>query len=257
MLFLHEYIKEWRGSGTRAKIDLANHLDKIRRDYDVHAKRDPRKSLTVFVKEYNWLGLSETKRRFNIDSNLARNLPGALMQDYLLHLSIAITKDFPKLEVFTEVRVPFGLYPLWNAGKVVMARPAEKSDTAVGYLVEKGEVKLSNEKWPRQPFYHLNPNQSVIPLVTINSKIRISQSEFFDWQGREQLMTKGNPHCLSIQVALRKEMDMDIVEAAQAGDKFFLLGAGGERNVIPNPRELERLEHVLHEHLVRRMSATS
>jgi hypothetical protein len=74
--------------------------------------------------------------------------------------------------------------------------------------------------------------------VTVNTKIRVSQSEFFDWHGREQLMTKGNPHCLSIQVVLRREMDLAIVEAAQAGGKFFLLGEGGERNVVPRVGEL-------------------
>lgn len=72
----------------------------------------------------------------------------------------------------------------------------------------------------------------MIPLSTINSKIRISQSEFFDWLGRGQLMNRGNPHCLSVQIALRKEMDLTIVEASQASTKFFLFGDGGERSVI-------------------------
>jgi hypothetical protein len=30
-------------------------------------------------------------------------------------------------------------------------------------------------------------------------------------------------------------MDLNIVEAAQAGEKFFLLGGGGEKNVVLNP----------------------
>jgi len=90
-------------------------------------------------------------------------------------------------------------------------------------------------------------------IVTINSKIRVSQSEFFDWLGREQLMTKGNPHCLSVQVALRKEMDFSIVEAAQSIDKFFLIGEGGERNVVPNRDELNRFINVFREHVERRM----
>jgi len=89
--------------------------------------------------------------------------------------------------------------------------------------------------------------------VTVNSKIRISQGEFFDWQGREQLMTKGNPHCLSVQAALRKEMDLDIVDAAQAVNKFFLLGEGGETSVTPNLDELDRLVDQISEHLTERM----
>jgi hypothetical protein len=92
-----------------------------------------------------------------------------------------------------------------------------------------------------------------LPLVTVNSKIRVSQSDFFDWLGREELMTKGNPHWLSVQVALRKEMDMSIVEAAQAGDEFFLLGTGGETTVIPNHLELERFRQKVNGHLEERM----
>jgi hypothetical protein len=68
------------------------------------------------------------------------------------------------------------------------------------------------------------------------------------------LMTKGNPHCLSIQVALRKEMDYSIVEAAQASEKFFLLGSGSETNVVPDQSELDRLIHVVGEHMARRMN---
>lgn len=114
-------------------------------------------------------------------------------------------------------------------------------------------MKKNNAGWPPPVLTSIRPNCSVVPLITINSKIRVSQSEFFDWQGREELMTKGNPHCLSLQVAMRKEMDASIIEAAQAGDKFFLLGNGGERNVVPDQRELDRLIHVIREHLNRRM----
>lgn len=90
-------------------------------------------------------------------------------------------------------------------------------------------------------------------MITVNSKIRVSQSEFFDWLGRSQLMSKGNPHCLSIQVALRKEMDLNIVEVAQARTRFFLLGAGTEYNVVPSQTELDRLIETVSEHLEARM----
>jgi hypothetical protein len=49
-------------------------------------------------------------------------------------------------------------------------------------------------------------------------------------------------------------MNMDIVDAAQAGDKFFLLGSGGERNVVPDRSELLRFCHTVSEHLRERMS---
>jgi len=69
-------------------------------------------------------------------------------------------------------------------------------------------------------------------------------------------MTKGNPNCFSVQVVLRKEMDMNIVEAAQAGEKFFLLGGGGERNVKPNPLELNRFIGSFKDHLTDKMLVT-
>lgn len=131
--------------------------------------------------------------------------------------------------------------------------PSERSDIAIGYLIEQGKVKLSEQPYPRQPFYKLERYQTVLPLATINSKIRISQSEFFDWLGRGQLMNRGNPHCLSVQIALRKEMDLTIVEASQANSKFFLFGNGRERNVIPNRAELERFIQTFTEHLTERM----
>jgi hypothetical protein len=169
---------------------------------------------------------------------------------YLLHLMIKLCERYPALDVFTEVPVPFGRYPLWKAGRVQFATPSERSDLAVGYIIdENGEVRPGSLPWPRQPYYRLPTGLSLFPLVTVNSKIRVSQGEFFDWLGREQLMTKGNPHCLSLQVALRKEMDMSIVQAAQAGDKFFLLGEGGERNVIPKRNELIRFSKAISLHL--------
>ena len=44
-------------------------------------------------------------------------------------------------------------------------------------------------------------------------------------------------------------MDLNIVEAAQAGEKFFLLGGGGEKCVVVDPIELARLATVIATHL--------
>jgi hypothetical protein len=236
------------------------------------------------VEQYNWLGNKVNKGRYVIDSNLARNLPGALLQDFLLNMAMYLCSDYPELDIFTEVRVPFGRYPLWKKGQIHFMSPSEKSDLEIGYLVDETAIRLSNNSSPKpsevvneiiyiseltnfdattsepvgnptqkSALFHLEKHQSIIPLVTVNTKIRVSQSEFFDWLGREQLMTKGNPHCLSIQVALRKEMDLSIVDAAQAGEKFFLLGSGSETNVTPDYEELGRLTSTLTNHLKHRM----
>lgn len=248
MLFLHEYIAQFRDEETEERIRLADRLEEVKATFDVFLEGRPLNALQDFVDTYNWLGSKDTKQEYSINQNLARNLPGALMQDFLLHLVIWIGREFPTLDAFTEVRVPFGRYPLWSNGRVFFSSPCEQSDIAAGYLLENGEPVINEEPWPKQPFYRLNAGQSVAPLLTLNSKIRVSQSEFFDWLGRETLMTKGNPHCLSIQVALRKEMDMNIVEASQADDKFFLIGTGGEGRVVPRPLEFERLVEVIHDH---------
>jgi hypothetical protein len=227
-------------------------LQQTKSAFDIFAEGDPVAAFEIFVERYNWLG--SNKAAYNISQNESRNLVGALMQDYLLHLVIKLCESYPTLDIFTEVPVSFGRYPLWHVGVVQFSSPSERSDLAVGYLLDaQGNVSPGTTPWPRQPFYNLPTGQSLYPLATVNSKIRVSQSEFFDWLGREQLMTKGNPHCLSVQVALRKEMNMDIVDAAQAGDKFFLLGSGGERNVVPNHPELDRFCHTVSEHLHERM----
>jgi hypothetical protein len=207
----------------------------------------------LVVDRYNWLGNSETKKTYDIGQNLARNLPGALLQDYLIHLMIRLCEPYPSLDVFSEVKVSFGRYALWKHGAVAYKTPSEKSDLAVGYLMENNEIKPPADPWPRQAYLKLAANQAVQPLITVNTKIRVSQSEFFDWLGREQLMTKGNPHCMSVQVALRKEMDYDIVEAAQATGKFFLLGSGGETTVTPDTDELLRFINTVGLHLTTRM----
>jgi hypothetical protein len=48
-------------------------------------------------------------------------------------------------------------------------------------------------------------------------------------------------------------MDEDIVEAAQANDKWFLIGNGPETNVIPNQAELQRMVTLVGHHLQARM----
>lgn len=254
MKFIEEYISDFgREVGQR---ELGDKITILKSQYDVRLGGDPSVAFEGLVGFYNWLGLKETKAEYSISSNLARNLPGALMQDWLISLMTTLTHGSEELMLFTEVRVPFGNYPVWERGDVNIKQPSEKSDLAVGYLRRPdGSIEKSSVGWPNPVFnsHKSLDGRTVVPLITVNSKIRVSQSEFFDWQGREQLMTKGNPHCLSIQVALRKEMDLSIIEAAQAGDKFFLLGEGGETNVSPNVHELERMIETVQEHLEKRM----
>ncbi len=253
MKFLNQYINDFRLSDSDAYKRLADLLDETRSNYNIFASSNPVDGLEAFVQRYNWLGDNANKQTFNFSQNLSRNLTAALMQDYLVNLIIKLCEPYPQLDVFSEVRVPFGTYPIWEAGQVYYRTPSERSDIAVGYLIEDGKIKLSDEPYPKQPIYKLMKNQTVVPISTINSKIRISQSEFFDWLGRGQLMNRGNPHCLSVQIALRKEMDLTIVEASQASRKFFLFGDGGERSVIPNRAELERFIQTFTEHLSERM----
>ncbi|MFV9683047.1 hypothetical protein ACNFD4_10180 [Pseudomonas sp. NY15367] len=257
MKFISDYIADFES--TEKQQNLAATLKSLKDAYDVTKGGDPISTFEDFVRAYNWLGQRETKAAYEINSNLARNLPGALMQDWLIHVMLTLTRNHHELMFFTEVRVPFGNYPVWESGNVLIKQPSEKSDLAVGYLRNPdGTVETNNSGWPNPIFISQAElaGRSVIPLVTVNSKIRVSQSEFFDWQGREQLMTKGNPHCLSIQVALRKEMDIAVVEASQAGEKFFLLGTGGETNVRPDRAELERFVEIIREHIERRMNSS-
>jgi hypothetical protein len=252
MKFLDEYVTDF--NSNPAQQPLAALISPVKASYNVRAGGNPATSFPLLVGFYNNLGNSKTKTLYGITSNLARNLPGALMQDWLVHLALQLIQNRPSLFVFTEVRVLFGTYPIWNDGDVTMKSPAEKSDLAIGYIRNaEGIIVKNNTPWPPDVVTKMPSGCSVVPLITINSKIRVSQSEFFDWQGREQLMTKGNPHCLSLQVALRKEMDYSIVDAAQAGDKFFLLGSGSETSVVPDNDELLRLIHVMGEHLNQRM----
>ena len=253
MLFLHDYIAQFAKEKSAPRRELGQVLSRTKKTFDLFVGGNPPEAFEGLVDRYNWIGIN--KGAYGVSQNESRNLVGALMQDYLLHLALFLCEPYPTLDLFTEIRVSFGRYPLWSAGAVEFVNPSEHSDLAIGYLADaEGKALPGEGPWPRQPYYCLPVGRSVFPLVTMNSKIRVSQGEFFDWLGREQLMTKGNPHCLSIQVALRKEMDMDIVEAAQAGDKFFLLGEGGERDVVPNRPELGRLCKAVISHLTERMA---
>lgn len=256
MIFLSRYIDQFANDSSPERHRLADELRATKYQYDLVLGGDPIAGFESFVSRYNWLGLSANKTTFDINQNLARNLPGAMFQDYLISLALKVCAPYPELDIFTEVKVPFGRYPIWYGGDVEWAQPSERSDIAVGYRIKEGRIIKRDTSLSRVAIESLPTDELVLPLLTLNSKIRVSQSEFFDWHGREQLMTKGNPNCFSAQVALRKEMDLNIVEAAQAGDRFFLLGTGGERDVQPNPLELARLVDSLADHLTNKMLLT-
>lgn len=253
MQLLEEYINQFLSARSAAARRLGAALSSTRRSYDAHAGRDPVPNFRQLVDRYNWLGDPANKATYKISQNLARNLTGALLQDYLIHLVIRLLRPFPSLDVFTEVRVAFGLYPLWQGGAIDFHNPAQQVDLAVGYKMVNGQVVAPNQPWPRAAISHLQEGEAVLPLIVINSKIRVSQGEFFDWFGREALLTRGNPNCLSLQVALRAEMDLNIVKAAQAEEKFFLVGRGGERTVVGDPQELGRLVERVNRHLTEHM----
>jgi hypothetical protein len=247
LLTLDAYISQLREDEIRAQ--LATELQAAKNGWSVNLGNDPVAAFSTLVDTYVWLGQLETKARYQIAQNLARNLPGAMLQDFLIQVVVSCLEPYPSLEVFTEVRVPFGRYPIWEGGVIRERSPAQLVDLAVGYRLIDGVPTPSTLDWPQPVCSRLGSGESVVPLVVVNSKIRVSQSEFFDFMGREELLTKGNPNCMSVEVALRAEMDLSIVSAAQASDKFFLLGVGGERNVRARPAELARFVEELQEHL--------
>lgn len=255
-----EYLSEFMDAGG-SKRDLGNYLTESRTIWQETNQDNLDCSLDKLIECYNFLGQKENKKQYEISQNLARNLPGAMMQDWLIAVCQSVVKLYPKILIFTEVRVPFGKYPLWEEGNVVIGSPSEMSDIAVGYLTRNDEIVDEASSNFDLPISKLNSTkkvkESVLPVITINSKIRVSQGEFFDWLGRESLMTKGNPHCFSIQVCLRKEMDITVVEAAQAEDKWFLLGSGTERNVSPNYDEAQRMFVSIKKHLLKRLGEGS
>lgn len=235
-------------------IDLYNYFSDLKKKFDFNAGGNASDAFEDFVEGYNWFG--NNKKNYNVSQNAARNFVGALMQDWLAHLMYDVIAPYPELRLFSEVRVRFGYYPVWKEGEVEIASPSELSDLCIGYLMkdpEFTEMADISEHKQTDLILKLPKDTCIMPLVTVNAKIRISQGEFFDWQGRETLMTKGNPHCLSTQVALRKEMDINIVEASQAHDKWFLLGEGSETSVKPRRSQMERLLEVVTEHLEDKM----
>jgi hypothetical protein len=253
MRLLGEYVDQFLADPESGKKRLGRALKETRAKWDVLRGRDPVGAFEHLVKRYNWLGQESTKVNHNLTQNLARNLPGAMLQDYLIHLCIDRLEPYPELEVFTEVRVPFGNYPVWKKGAVVNQSPGQVIDVAVGYRFLGDERHRPTGGWPRPAVSKLGKGETVLPLIAINSKIRVSQSEFFDWVGREELLTKGNPSCLSLQVALRSEMDLSIPELAQLSEQFYLLGRGGERAVVGNVEEVHDLVEVIDRHLEERM----
>lgn len=253
MRLLQEYVAEFGEDPDETRQELGAELAAAQRGWDVIAGVDPIEGFQGFVERYNWLGDRENKERFEINQNLSRNLVGALMQDYLIHVVTKITEPYPELEIFTEVKVRFGQYPVWEHGVVNHRTPGHFIDVTVGYRFVGEDRVVPEDPWPRPAVRRLGAGEVVYPLVALNSKIRVSQPEFFDWVGREQLLTKGNPSCLSLQVALRAEMDLSIVELAQLTEQFFLVGAGGERAVVGNPERLAEMVEVISRHLEERM----
>jgi hypothetical protein len=254
MRLLVEYVDTFLEDPDVEQQRLGRTLRTTQRKWDTILGRNPLDAFDALVNRYNWLGQPETKSRYRVSQNLARNLPGALMQDYLIHLCICRLAPYPELEIFTEVKVPFGSYPVWKQGQVVRQSPSQVVDVAVGCRFSGNERVEPAGSWPRPAISKLPKGQVVCPLISINSKIRVSQSEFFDWVGREELLTKGNPSCLSLQVALRSEMDLSIPELAQLSEQFYLLGKGGERAVVGNASEVEELVEVIDRHLEERMT---
>jgi hypothetical protein len=123
MIFLDQYINKFLNDSDSAIQDLGKHLGQTKQAYSIFSG-NPVTAFQVFVDQYNWLGNIENKKTHKISENLARNLPGALMQDYLIHLMIQALEPYPTLNVFTEVRVEFGTYPVWDKGKVIIRQPA-------------------------------------------------------------------------------------------------------------------------------------
>lgn len=253
MRLLGEYVQAFLSDSDVAKNRLGRALKGTQAKWDALKGRDPVGAFDELVNRYNWLGQQGTKTKYGISQNLARNLPGALLQDYLINICIDRLEAYPGLEVFTEVRVPFGAYPVWKKGSVVTQSPGQVVDVAVGSRFIDGTPRLPEGPWPRAAVSKLAKGEVVTPLIAINSKIRVSQSEFFDWVGREELLTKGNPSCLSLQVALRSEMDLSIPELAQLSEQFYLLGRGGERAVVGDIEEVHDLVEVIDRHLEERM----
>ena len=86
MIFLQKFIDQFQAEGSKEKAELGTQLAITKAAYDVHNGGDPVAAFPAFADRYNWLGDRPNKARYGITENLARNLPGAMFQDYLLHL---------------------------------------------------------------------------------------------------------------------------------------------------------------------------
>src|SRR6266403_4706372 len=135
MLLFPDYIVLFRNeaaAGDKSREELADQMDACKKAYDISIGGNALgKGFAAFVATYNWLGQPTNKTKYKITQNLARNLPGALMQDWLISLVNVLVKPYPDLEIFSEVPVPFGMYPLWEKGTVGIRSPSERSDIAV------------------------------------------------------------------------------------------------------------------------------
>jgi hypothetical protein len=123
MKFLDDYVTDFRANVQQ--LPLADLIAKIKAAYDVRIGGNPQTAFQAFVNFYNSLGDAQTKAQYAISSNLARNLPGALMQDWLVHLALQLVVTRPELFIFTEVRVLFGTYPPGGQVKVLHPWPGQ------------------------------------------------------------------------------------------------------------------------------------
>lgn len=94
MIFFHKYIDQFLNDPAPEIVELGNILAETKASFDVFQGGDPTAALDALVERYNWLGQKENKSTYNISQNLARNLPGSMMQDYLLHLMIMVIQPF-------------------------------------------------------------------------------------------------------------------------------------------------------------------
>ncbi|HEY9301045.1 MAG TPA: hypothetical protein VIQ31_32710, partial [Phormidium sp.] len=108
MKFFYQYIDDFRSSNSEHQKQLADIFEETQSVYDIFRGANPIDGLGTFIARYNWLGNRENKQKFDISQNLSRNLTAVLMQDYLINLVIKLCEIHPQLDVFTEVRIPFG-----------------------------------------------------------------------------------------------------------------------------------------------------
>ncbi len=118
---LETYVEQFRQQGN---LGLARRLHQARRAWDVHNGGDARASFALFVAAYNWLGAPANKAKYGITGNLSRNLTGALMQDYLIHLVIQRLQPYPMLDICTEALFHSGHIPCGSPDRLCSQRQA-------------------------------------------------------------------------------------------------------------------------------------